>query len=195
MRRRVRRLEGLGTAEAALSDLMNTHRQLLERWRKSMNLVGPGPIDVHFDDCTLALSGLQPVGHWVDLGSGAGFPGLVLASLWPELQLDLVDSRQKRCVFLEAVLAEAGVPSSRVQVLRQRVEDLTGPYDGAVARAFAAPERVLEFAERLVRPDGLVVLFLQADTEPPERTGFELFHVEHYEVQKKRRKAVTMRRS
>ena len=87
-----------------MSDLLSTHRRLLERWRKSMNLVGPGDVQVHFDDCQLALATLTPEGHWVDLGSGAGFPGIPLAATWPELRVDLVDSRKKRCWFLEQVL-------------------------------------------------------------------------------------------
>ncbi len=173
---------------------MNTHRALLERWRKSMNLVGPGDVGVHFDDCTLALAGLEPQGHWVDLGSGAGFPGLVLAALFPELKVDLVDSRQKRCVFLEAVLGEAGVAQGRVTVHQARAETIEGPYDGLVARAFTAPEVVLDYAQSLLRPGGLVVLFLQDDAQVPVREGFASFHVEHYTVDGKRRKAVTLRR-
>ncbi len=177
-----------------MPDLMNTHRALLERWRKSMNLVGPGDVGVHFDDCTLALAGLEPKGHWVDLGSGAGFPGLVLAALFPDLRVDLVDSRQKRCVFLEAVLGEAGVGPERVTVHRTRAEQIEGPYDGLVARAFTAPEVVMDYAQTLLRPGGLVVLFLQDDAEVPQRDGFEPFHVEHYAVDGKQRKAATLRR-
>ena len=172
---------------------MQTHRQLLERWRKTMNLVGPGDVGVHFDDCRLALAGLEPQGHWVDLGSGAGFPGLVLAALWPELKVDLVESRQKRCVFLEQVLGQAAVPRARVRVLKQRAETLGGPYDGLVARAFTAPDRVVAYAAELLRPGGLCVLFLQDDAAVPEADGFEVFHVEHYEVDGKARKAVTLK--
>ena len=84
--------------------LGEAHRQALEQFRSTMNLVGPGPIEVHFTDCERALEGLEPRGEWADLGSGAGFPGLVLAELHPELSLILVESRRKRCWFLEHVL-------------------------------------------------------------------------------------------
>lgn len=80
--------------------LAETHRRVLEQWRGAMNLVGPGPIAPHFADSEAALAGLDPVGRWVDLGSGAGFPGLVLAAMYPSVAVDLVDSRKKRCVFL-----------------------------------------------------------------------------------------------
>lgn len=179
-----------------MPDLMETHRDLLARWRKSMNLVGPGEVEVHFDDCRLALAGLSPEGRWVDLGSGAGFPGLVLAALWPELEVDLVDSRQKRCVFLEAVLGEAGVPPDRVRVIRGRVEDLPdgAGYAGLVARAFKGPDVVLDFARRLLRAGGTVVLFLQDEAPVPDDPDFEVFHVERYEVDGKRRKSAALRR-
>ena len=174
---------------------MQTHRALLEQWRNTMNLVGPGDVGVHFEDCRLALAGLEPTGHWVDLGSGAGFPGLVLAALWPELQVDLVESRQKRCVFLQQVLGQAGVPASRARVLKQRAETLDGPYDGLVARAFTAPDVVVDYARKLLRPGGLCVLFLQDGADVPAADDFEVFHVEHYGLVGKRRKAVTLRRT
>ena len=176
-----------------MQELIEVHQRLLERWRKSMNLVGPGDVGFHYADCRQALHWLDPTGHWVDLGSGAGFPGIVLASMAPQLELDLVDSRKKRCVFLEQVVHEAGV-EARVRVRCQRVETLTGPYDGVVARAFASPQTVLDHAARLLRPDAVVVLFLQADGAVPEDPRFEVFHVEHYAVQGKSRKAVGCRK-
>lgn len=141
-----------------MSTLRTVHRELLERWRRSMNLVGPGPLDVHFVDCDLAIEGLQPRGRWADLGSGAGFPGLVLADRCSDLAVDLVDSRRKRCVFLEEVVARAGV-EDRVRVLHTRVESLPDAgWDGVTARAFAPPDRVLAHAARLLRPGGELFL-------------------------------------
>lgn len=129
-----------------------------------MNLVGPGPIEVHFDDAAQALKGLEPGGLWVDLGSGAGFPGLVLAELHPNLDLELVDSRAKRCWFLEHVVSQAPPRPGRLTVRCQRVEDLPqGVYDGVISRAFAPPPAVVEHARRLLRPGGELVLMLQAE--------------------------------
>jgi 16S rRNA (guanine527-N7)-methyltransferase len=177
-----------------MSDLEHHHRDLLERRRHAMNLVGPGDVGVHFEDSRLALQWLSPTGRWADLGSGAGFPGLVLAAMFPELTVDLVESRRKRCVFLQQVLLEAEVEPERVRVCSQRAETLEpGVYDGVVARAFAAPAEVLRHAQRLLRPGGVVVLFLQEDGAVPEAGAFEVFHVEHYRVQNKARKAVGLR--
>lgn len=175
-----------------MSDLRRVHLELVERFRHSMNLVGPGPVEEHFDDSERALGWLRPSGRWVDLGSGAGFPGLPLAAAHPELELWLVDSRRKRCRFLEHVVEEAGV-TERVHVRCARVEDLVGPFDGVVSRAFAPPDVVLAHAARLLGPGGVLVLFLQADAPVPPHPRFEPFHVERYEVAGKRREAQALR--
>lgn len=174
------------------SALDATHRRLLERFRKVMNLVGPGSIGVHFEDCASALAGLKATGAWVDLGSGAGFPGLVLAARCPEATVELVDSRQKRCAFLEQVVGEA--EAAGVTVTCARVEDLaTASYDGITARAFASPDEVLGHARRLLRPGGRVVLFLQEDGDLPVAPDFEVERDNHYTVEGKRRRGVVLR--
>ncbi len=176
-------------------ELLETHRALLARWRDAMNLVGPGDLSEHYEDCTKALAWLRPTGRWVDLGSGAGFPGLVFASSAPPgVSVDLVESRQKRAAFLREVLIAARVPDERVRVLRQRVEDLEPEsYQGVLARAFAPPPEVLGHAARLLVPDGVVVLFLQEADAPPPDPRFTVFHVERYSVAGRQRKAVGLR--
>ena len=61
-----------------------------------MDLVGPGPLEPHFQDAAGAVAGLEAVGRWVDLGSGAGFPGIALAARHPGAEVWLVESRRKR---------------------------------------------------------------------------------------------------
>jgi len=172
-----------------MADLLTIHRDMLERRRAIMNLVGPGDLQFHYDDCEQALSWLDPEGHWVDLGSGAGFPGVVLAAMYPTLRVDLVESRRKRSIFLEQVIAEAGV-DDRVRVLNMRAEDLRDTYDGVVARAFAPPATVIRYAEKLLGPTGKVVLFLQGDATVPVGPTLEMFHVEQYRVAARERMAV-----
>jgi 16S rRNA (guanine527-N7)-methyltransferase len=176
----------------ASNKLIETHEQLLERWRKAMNLVGPGPLASHYLDCDLALRGFEPTGRWADLGTGAGFPGIPFAARFPHVELDLVDSRQKRCRFLEEVLAEAG--TTGVTVRRARHEDLEpGHYDGIMSRALTAPDAMLDVARRLLVPGGTLLLFLQDDAPVPHAEDFEVFHVEHYAVDGKRRKSAVLR--
>ncbi len=176
-------------------DLLTTHRERLARWRDAMNLVGPGALEEHYEDCRKALAWLRPAGRWADLGSGAGFPGVVFAATAPpDVSVDLVESRQKRAAFLREVLIAAQVPDDRVRVLRQRVEALEPEsYQGVVARAFAPPVEVLAHAARLLVPGGTVVLFLQDADEPPADARFEVFHVERYTVGGRPRKAVGLR--
>jgi 16S rRNA (guanine527-N7)-methyltransferase len=178
-----------------MTRLEDAHRRLLLRWRDAMNLVGPGPIDVHFDDCRRGLQGLTFAGRWVDLGSGAGFPGLVLADHAPSLSVDLVDSRSKRCVFLERVVAEAEA-GDRVRVRCARVEELPdGQWDGVTARAFAPIDEVLAHAHRLVRPGGAALVFLQLDQEPSQ-TGWQAVQEVRYALNDGRpRRSVLFRRA
>lgn len=178
-----------------MADLLTTHRDLLGRFRKSMNLVGPGDLALHYLDADHSLHWLEPEGHWADLGTGAGLPGIPFAARFPHVAIDLVDSREKRCIFLHKVLAEADLGGrAPIRVLHMRVEDLPGEsYDGIIARAFTPPPKLLAHARRLLVPGGTLVLLLQDDTEAPEAEDFDVFHVEPYAVDGKHRKAVGLR--
>lgn len=178
-----------------MTPLRTAHHALLAKFRHSMNLIGPGTEAQHFEDCDQALSILQsPTGHWVDLGSGAGFPGLVLADLFPQLRVDLVESRKKRCWFLSEVVRQG--QCSTVNVLRCRAETVTKTdYDGLVARAFTQPERVMQWAERMVRPGGHVVLFLQDDAHIPDHEAFRCVEENTYVLDGKHRKSALLVRS
>jgi 16S rRNA (guanine527-N7)-methyltransferase len=136
-----------------------THRRLLELWRKAMDLVGPGPIAPHFQDAEGAVAELCATGQWADLGSGAGFPGITLAARHPDVEISLVESRQKRALFLEKVVAEAALGNATV--IHGRTESLPdGSFDGIISRAYKPPPDVLADAARLLKPGGRVVLLL-----------------------------------
>ena len=142
------------------------HRDLLERWRKAMNLVGPGPIAHHFRDSVEAIADLEFTGRWADLGSGAGFPGISLAVRHPNAQVLLVESRQKRATFLRRVIHDAAIENATV--FHGRVEDLQPAFDGLISRAYKAPVDFLADAARLLVPDGrVVVLTANALNTPP----------------------------
>lgn len=151
-----------------LSPAEERHLALLERWRKAMDLVGPGPLEPHFQDAAGAVGALGPIeGQWADLGSGAGFPGVALAARNPGARVWLVESRRKRATFLETVRAEARLDNATV--LCQRVEELPdGALDGLISRAWKPPEEVLRDAPRLLRPGGRVALMRgDSDWTPP----------------------------
>jgi len=91
----------------------------------------------------------------VDIGSGAGLPGIVLAMMRPELAVTLLEPMERRCRFLSGCVAELGLANARV--LRGRAEDATMRADVATARAVAPLDRLAELAVRVVRPGGLVL--------------------------------------
>lgn len=173
-----------------LEAVNDVHSRLLERWRHSMDLVGPGPIAPHFEDAAASVADLNAAGRWADLGSGAGFPGIALAAAWPDAQVSLVESRQKRAVFLDNVVAEAGLHNA--VVLRQRAEDLAPGFDGLISRAFLPPEAYLKLARRLLAPHGVAVLLLgDRDFEAPE--GWAVVERRRYTVADGGRRRVILR--
>ena len=178
--------------DPALHFALAAHRRVLESWRSSMDLVGPGPVDPHFEDANEAVSGLQVHGRWLDLGSGAGFPGIALAAWHPHAAIMLVERRQKRAAFLEVVLGEARLRNATVQC--GDADQLPTGWDGMISRAFRAPQEVAALASRLLAPGGRLVLMLARDDSgtPP---GFVEEHVHSYTIDGKARRAVTLVRS
>jgi 16S rRNA (guanine527-N7)-methyltransferase len=91
----------------------------------------------------------------VDIGSGAGLPGLVLAMVLPDVAVTLLEPMERRCRFLAGCVAELEL--ANVTVLRARAEDATVKADVATARAVAPLPRLAELAVGLVRPGGMVL--------------------------------------
>jgi 16S rRNA (guanine527-N7)-methyltransferase len=128
---------------------------LLTRWNARINLVAPATIDTvwarHVAD-SAQLFGLAPVSasSWIDLGSGAGFPGLVVAALaaekQPDLHLTLVESDTRKAAFLATAAREMGLD---VGVEARRIEALPAhPHDVVSARALAPLDRLCALAHR-----------------------------------------------
>jgi 16S rRNA (guanine527-N7)-methyltransferase len=91
----------------------------------------------------------------VDIGSGAGLPGIVLAMVRPELDVTLLEPMERRCRFLTECAAELGLANA--SVLRGRAEDVRLRADAATARAVAPLDRLAGLAAGLVRPGGMVL--------------------------------------
>lgn len=107
-------------------------------------------------------------GRWMDLGSGGGLPGLVLAEYWPDSSAVLLDAAARRTAFLSEAVDTLGW-SSRVQVVRERAEVAGSDpawragFGVVWARSFGSPPVTAECAAPFLRPDGLLVV-----SEPPE---------------------------
>src|SRR5206468_895372 len=91
----------------------------------------------------------------VDVGSGAGLPGIPLALCRPDLRLTLLEPLARRVAFLDEAVAALGLD---VEIVRGRAEEVTEPrWDAAVARAVAPLERLLALADHLVQAGGVLV--------------------------------------
>ena len=165
------------------------HRALLEKWRKAMDLVGPGPLDPHFADAAAAVSGFVATGAWADLGSGAGFPGIALAALHLDAVVLLVERRQKRAAFLRAVVAESGLTNA--SVFEGDVAALAAAsFDGVTSRAYKAPDLFLADGAKLLKEGG-TALVLTAGSVPSSE--WPLVGVERYQIEGKPRAAIRFR--
>lgn len=122
-----------------------------------------------------------PDGLWLDLGTGAGFPGLVIAALQPQRAVRLVDSRRLRTEWLQRAAAALGL--ANVEVVLSRVEDLPVTTASVIsARAFAPLDRLLALSARFSTADTLWLLpkgaKAQHELDTLGREWTHLFHVE-----------------
>ncbi len=135
---------------------------------QALGFVGPGPVDRHVAHGRALLAGLPERGRVLDLGSGGGVPGLVVATVRPGLELTLLDARQRAGRFLRDAVAALDA-AERVVVVEARAEeaarrlDFRETYDAVVARSFGAPPVTAECAVGFLRLSGWLVV-----SEPPD---------------------------
>lgn len=123
-----------------------------------MDLIGPGSMEPHFEDAFQSVHNLNAQGTWVDLGSGAGFPGIALAAYHPNAQVLMVESRQKRVLFLRRVIQESRL--SNISIYHGRSEELDQTFDGIISRAYRKPMAYLDDALRFSKPNAKTILLL-----------------------------------
>jgi 16S rRNA (guanine527-N7)-methyltransferase len=166
---------GLSLDEDARSRLRELEGLLADK-ATEIGLISPSDADRvyerHILDCLRAAPLLLDAdGVLIDVGSGAGLPGLVLACARPDLGVTLVDSRRRAGAFLELAVHTLGLP--RVDVRLQRVQELVARADVATARAFAPLERSWEAAYPLLRPGGRLIYFAGESLTDPGRAAAE----------------------
>jgi len=146
---------------------ISTYVDLLVRWNARINLTAVRDADEivtrHFGEAIFAARFLfsgtttEPV-SLVDIGSGAGFPGLPMKIWNPNTQLTLIESNQKKVAFLREVVRALGV--SDVSVFAGRAEDYSGPAELITLRAVEQFKNILPVAARLVRAPGRLALLI-----------------------------------
>jgi 16S rRNA (guanine527-N7)-methyltransferase len=161
---------GIRLSEEQLSQF-ERYLALLQEWSRRMNLVSDASSESvqrrHFLE-SLALGAvlrerevLRPASTVLDVGAGAGFPGIVLKIAWPGIELALLEATAKKAAFLEAAVEALGLGGARV--LTGRAEDLAhdaslrGAFDLVVARAVAPLPALLELTLPFARIGGRVV--------------------------------------
>ena len=161
-------------------------QELLE-WNKTFNLTGiKDPADIiikHFVDSLTPLPYLDRSGRLLDIGSGAGFPGIPLKIGAPQLQVHIVDARRKKTSFLKHLIRTLELKG--VTALHSRAEEMEQPeqpFQVIISRAFRRLEPLIKLVSPLMKPGNMLVAML-GPTANEEQSRFQaLASVENLEI-------------
>jgi 16S rRNA (guanine527-N7)-methyltransferase len=165
--------------------------ELLSQWGRIYNLTAirdpQEGLTQHLLDCLAVIPPLRrqcPAGgRLLDVGSGAGLPGLVIATVCPEWRVTCVDAVAKKMAFVQQAGGQLGL--THFSALHARVESLTGPFDLITARAFAALPDLVSWSEQALAPRG-VWMAMKGRNPVDERAALparvDVFHVEPLQV-------------
>ncbi|MGO9458437.1 MAG: RsmG family class I SAM-dependent methyltransferase [Acidimicrobiales bacterium] len=142
---------------------------------RGLGLLGPGPLQVQIDHArgfawAVGAAGIGPPGTVLDLGSGGGLPGLVLALAWPGARITLLEAAGRRVAFLRQAVVRCGL-EGRVSVVEGRAEevgrdpDRRAGYQVVVARSFGRPATTAECAAPFLEVGGALVVSERPDGE------------------------------
>ena len=196
-----RLLAGFPSAEvvpAGFLDQAARYLDLVVSWNARMDLTAARSaeelVDLSFADAAaiFACGALREPTRWLDVGSGAGAPGLPLALFAPELAMTLLEPMQKRVALLRTAVGTLGAD---VSVVRGRVEDLPDNTTAvAISRATLAPEEWLAAGTRVATDE---VWILLAREEPPRTPGWSLCRDLSFEwpLTRKLRRTTSFRRA
>lgn len=140
---------------------LNKFYNLLIEWNKKINLTRIEEEEEvylkHFyDSLTIAkVVDLSEIKTLCDIGTGAGFPGIVLKIFYPNLKITLIDSLQKRVNYLNEIIKDLGFEN--IEAIHVRGEDYKGQYDVVTSRAVANIEKLLGYTMHLVSPTGIFI--------------------------------------
>ena len=157
------------TVQSGQADQFAAHALILKEWNQKINLTAiASPMDMavkHFLDSIIASRFIKPDSRLLDVGSGAGFPGIPLKVMIPSLNVTLVDATRKKVSFLNHVIRQLHL--SGITAIHSRIEDLQqeweGRFDVIACRAFSSLGDFAEKSMPLLAPDGLLLAFKGKD--------------------------------
>ena len=146
-------------------DQFAAHATLLKEWNQKINLTAIGkPVDVavkHFLDAIIPSRYIKPDSRLLDVGSGAGFPGIAIKVMIPTLQVTLVEATRKKVSFLKHVIRELHL--SGISAIQSRIENLPqqpgSGFDVIVSRAFSNLSEFVEKSLPYLAIDGLLMAY------------------------------------
>jgi len=154
-------VEGLHRMSLNLSDQMidqlMAYLNLIEKWNRVYNLTAirerDEMIKLHFLD-SLSILNYVEMEHVLDVGSGAGFPGIVLAITKPELKVTVMDSVNKKTTFMQQVKSELSI--TNLNVVNARVEEYQTDilFDSVITRAFSSIQNMLLMTQHTLQKNG-----------------------------------------
>ncbi len=155
--------------DKAALERFERYLELLLRFNKSMNLIGPlqaeDIVKELLCDSIMPAAAHPPTGTILDIGSGAGLPGIPLKILYPELPITLVEPRKKRASFLRIVTQKLDL--SDVEILNARLEQVQDlGHDYVISKAFQPPQTWLATAAEVSAAGGLIVCMTRAREQP-----------------------------
>ena len=134
-----------------------------ERWNAKINLTAEcdalSVANKHIYESLQYARAISPTGSLVDIGSGAGFPGIPVKIILPKLEIVLIESQRKRANFLKTAIHSIGLP--KIQCVHGRAEDFpafVGKYNFVTLRHVLEPHLSLQLGASLLRPGGSLIL-------------------------------------
>jgi 16S rRNA (guanine527-N7)-methyltransferase len=173
---------------------LGSYAERLLKWSKAVNLTGHSTLEAIIDDLILPSLIVSPHivddASAIDVGSGAGIPGVPIAIIRPDINITLLEPRQKRAAFIRSV---ANLFAAKAVVREERVEDITGSklFDIAMSRAVFPLAKWIAIGRRLVKQTGVIAAWTSEEASPPadlrvpydfgsrSPSAIALFHVKH----------------
>ena len=133
------------------------YKQLLIKWNNSFNLTSVKNTEIvthHFLDCLAAIPFIKS-STILDVGTGAGLPGIVIAIVNPDIKVSLIDKVGKKITFIKRIIAELEIKN--IETHHDRVELLSSEekYDGIISRAFSNMEVFIKSTKHLIKRQGV----------------------------------------